>query len=82
MRLRDRAVWEQMTKNNTPTRQKFDATVGNEWVLVVDKEGGIEFSGKVVAFLPEERLSVLDESGRMATVNLERVRPDMYKWYE
>jgi hypothetical protein len=67
---------------NQDTLKKFEAKVGTRHVIVVSKEGCIEFSGWVQSFLPEEKLSVFDESGKLVTVDLAQIIPDRNFWYE
>ena len=73
----------EFTGNNTDTRRKFEKAVGNRWVIVSSEEGDRfhDFSGYVMGFFPSERISVLDENGKMVSVPLNRVAPDVNRWF-
>ncbi len=74
-------AWRQMTICNKDTEQKFERQIGIPHVLVLNQGGdGIAFAGTVVGFLPEEKLSVMDQSGKLNTVDLTQVRPDKNRW--
>jgi len=75
---------DQLTRNNTQTRRKFEETVGSDhWVIVTSEEGDQfhDFSGYVMGFLPCDQISILDEAGRMVTVPLKQVVADVNRWY-
>ena len=80
--MSEKAARENLTRNQD-TLQKFEKEVGCKHVIVIS-EGGerIEYSGVVVEFLPYERLSVCQPSGKITTVDLKRVRPNRDRWYE
>jgi hypothetical protein len=62
---------DQLTRNNTQTRRKFDETVGDDWWVIVSSELGDQFhdfSGYVMGFLPSYRICVVDEKRRIVTV--------------
>jgi len=58
---------DQLTRNNTATRNKFEQAVGTRWVIVSSKEGDsfADFAGYVTGFLPFEQLTVLKEDGNV-----------------
>ena len=49
-----RGVVDQLTRNNTATRNKFEQAVGTRWVIVSSKEGDAfaDFAGYVTGFCP------------------------------
>lgn len=78
-----RLALDQFTGNNTVTRRKFEEQVGSPHVIVTSEEGDKfhDFSGVVLGFLPEGKLSILDSSGTMQAVPLTRATPDTNKWH-
>ena len=73
-----RGVLDQLTRNNTATRNKFEQAVGTRWVIVSSKEGDpfADFAGYVTGFLPFEQLTVLKEDGNVISVRLDQVDAD------
>jgi len=73
-----RGVLDQLTRNNTATRNKFEQAVGTRWVIVSSKEGDpfADFAGYVTGFLPFEQLTVLKEDGNVVSVRLDQVNAD------
>lgn len=74
-----RGVLDQLTRNNTATRNKFEQAVGTRWVIVSSKEGDqfADFAGYVTGFLLAEQLTVLNRDGNVVSVRLDQVDADV-----
>jgi hypothetical protein len=79
-----RGVLDQLTRNNTATRNKFEQAVGTRWVIVSSKEGDqfADFAGYVTGFLPFEQVTVLNKEGTVVSVRLDQVDADDQRFPE
>lgn len=75
----DRQFLEKIITHNPATEQAFRAKCESDWVIIQGGENAPSITGRVVAFLPERVLRVMDDLGEIRITSVDQIVEDVQR---